>query len=116
MTVGPEILEYSVCDHSERIQRNKIYKGKGQNDVVTEIIKSEDMFVEKHQCKTNKTKLNKIKENGKHGPCSWYLAQIGNLEEYGPCGYDQRQHDNVLPCKTKIRPVYKIGEKISQEV
>ena len=119
MPVGPEIFEYLIGQQPECIQGNQIDNGKGNNHIMAEQGQSENMFIEKHQCKTDETKIQEIKKDGSIGPCPGDLGEIGCLKQNDPGGNDQQQHDNIILREIKIFPVKKvcniIGKKIGND-
>jgi len=55
---------------------------------MTEIVKVENVLVDKQECKSNETKIQKVYKDGEMRSGSWYLSQIKYIKQNEPCGDD----------------------------
>jgi len=83
---------------------------------MAEIDEIEHMFIKKHKHKTNRTEIQKINENRNLGTGSGYLCKLRCMQDYSPCGYDESQHDNVIPVECKVICIEKVGNKIGKKI
>ena len=78
--------------------------------------KPENVFVQKHQGKSNRAEIQKIKKDGTIGSCSRNLRKVQGLKQYDPGGDYQHQHDDIILGELEIFPVNEVGKKKSKEI
>ena len=83
---------------------------------MAECCKPENVFVQKHQGKSDGAEIQKIKKDGAIGSCSRHLGEVQCLKQHNPGGDDQHEHDNIIPGELEILPVNKVGKKKCKKI
>ncbi len=63
MTIGPEIFEDLVSQQTEAVKGKQIDNGKGNNDIMAEGCKAENMFIKEQQCKADGIEIHEINKD-----------------------------------------------------